>query len=158
MNSGHHDVVENTPRWIPLLFGGVMLLMGAIIVGAAVGIIPVAEEGRFLAPPLIIMSLGIGLGLGGVLLWIPDRTPPVLRTCLFLVSLALGAVVCNWTAFAPNVVYESSTSVGPITMTDKSDTGARIAFGVVALIVDGIFISTLLSWFRFVFHGASADN
>jgi cytochrome c oxidase assembly factor CtaG len=131
-----------------------MLLMGGIIVGALVGIVPVGAEGKFLAPPAIIVSLGFGLVLGGLLFWVRDQSSALLRTCLFLAALALMAVVCNWTAFAPNVVYESSTSIGPVSITDKSDVGARIAFGIVALILDAAFVSTLISWLRGMSHSA----
>ncbi len=132
-----------------------MLLMGGTIIGALVGIVPVEEGGKFLAPSPIIAALGFGLVLGGLLFWIPDRMPALLRTCLFLSALALVAVVCNWSAFAPNVVYGSSTSIGPVTLTDKSDTGPRIVFGLVALMLDAAFVSTLISWLRSIFHGPS---
>jgi hypothetical protein len=60
--------MDNTPKWIPILFGGVMLLMGVLILGALFGIVPTDEEGQFLAPPAIIGSLGFGFILGGFLL------------------------------------------------------------------------------------------
>ena len=155
---GEVHELESTPKWIPLLCGGVMLLMGLIILGALIGIVPVAQGGRFLAPPLVIVSLGMSLVFGGLLLWIPSQTPALLRTLLFLTALALIAVVCNWSAFAPNVVYESSTSIGPLEISGESDTGARIVFGVVALLVNVTFIFTLLASVRDAFRGFSEHD
>jgi hypothetical protein len=140
--------MENTPKWIPILFGGVMLLMGALILGALFGIVPTDDGGQFLAPPAIIVSLGFGLMLGGFLLWMPYRTPPILRSLLFFVALALVTVVCNWTAFAPNVVYYSSTSIGPVEFSGEAGIGGRIVFGIAALIVDFVFLSTVFAWMR----------
>lgn len=140
--------MDGTPKWIPVLFGSVMLLMGALILGALFGIVPTDEEGRFLAPPLIIASLGLGLVLGGLLLWIPYRTPPSIRTFLFLVVFALVAVVCNWTAFAPGVVYYSSTSIGPVEFSGQAGIEGRIVFGIVAVIVNLVFLSTLIGWLK----------
>jgi hypothetical protein len=138
----------DAPKWIPALFGGVMLLMGLLILGALFGIVPTDEGGQFLAPPLVIASLGLGLVLGGILMWAPSRTPAILRSILFLFALALVAVVCNWTAFAPNVVYYSSTSIGPVNITDEGGIGGRIAFGIAALVVDIFLISVLVSVLR----------
>jgi hypothetical protein len=138
----------DAPKWIPVLFGSVMLLMGLLILGALFGIIPTEEGGQFLAPPLVIASLGLGLVLGGILIWVPYRTPPMVRSILFLVALALVAVVCNWTAFAPNVAYYSSTSIGPVSITEEGGIGGRIAFGIAALVVDIVFISVLVSVLR----------
>jgi hypothetical protein len=140
--------------WIHLLFGGVLVLMGTLIVGVQIGIVPTDESVRFLAPPLIIVSLGYGLMLGGIPLWIPGQTPPILKTFLFLMALSLVAVACNWTAFAPNVVYHSSTSVGPIEISGTSDVRGRIAFGVATLVLDATLISTLLAWVRSAYHGS----
>jgi hypothetical protein len=149
-----HDM-DKTPKWIPLLFGGVMVLMGAVILGALIGIVPTNEGGHFVAPPPIIASLGIVLAAGGVLLWMPCQSPPSLRTLLFLMALAMVAIVCNWAAFAPDVVYESSTSIGPIGIIGNTDTGARIACGIVALVVNATFISTLIASVRVALRGSS---
>src|SRR4030042_5805722 len=102
--------MNDTPAWIPVLFGCVMLLMGALILGALFGIIP-TDGGQFLAPSPVILALGLSLILGGFLFWIPRTVPSLVRTFLFLIALALVGVVCNWTAFAPDVVYTSSTSI-----------------------------------------------
>jgi cytochrome c oxidase assembly factor CtaG len=78
----------------------------------------------------------------------PYRTPPILRSLLFFVALALVTVVCNWTAFAPNVVYYSSTSIGPVEFSGEAEIGGRIVFGVAALIVNFVFLSTVVAWMR----------
>lgn len=140
--------MDDTPKWIPALFGSVMLLMGALILGAFFGIVPTDEGGRFLAPPPVIASLGLGLILGGLLLWIPYKTPPSVRTFLFLVVFALVAVVCNWTAFAPGVVYYSSTFIGPVEFSRQAGIEGRIVFGIVAVIVNLVFLSTLIGWLK----------
>ena len=140
--------MNNTPKWIPILFGSLMLLMGVLILGALIGIVPTDETGRFLAPPLVIISLGLSLILGGLLLWFPKQPPPAVRSFLFLLALALVTVVCNWTAFAPNEVYSSSTSIGPMSINGEVGIVGRIAFGISALVVDIFFIATLIAWLR----------
>lgn len=144
--------MDETPAWIPILFGSVMIGMGGMILGAYLGIVPVDEGGRFLAPPAVILSLGSGLVLGGLLLWIPRSIPIRLRSLLFLAALALAAVVCNWTAFAPGMAYTSTTSIGLFRISGESNLGGRIAFGVAALIVDAFFLSELAGWVRGLFR------
>ena len=144
--------MDDTPRWIPFLFGSVMMLMGTLILGVLFEVVPVDEDGQFLAPSLVIFSLGLGLASGGFLLWLPFQTPPRLRTFLALVVMVFMLVVCNWTAFAPNVVYHSSTSIGPLEVSGKAGIGGRIVFGIAALIVNSIFLSTLIAWLREIFR------
>lgn len=139
--------MNSTPRWIPFLFGGVMLLMGALILGAFLGIVP-TNGGQFFAPPLIILALGVGMVLGGFLLWIPQQAPAWMRASLFVLLLALVAVVCNWTAFAPDVVYSSTTSIGPVSFSGEAPLGGRIVFGIAALVVDAFILFAIISWAR----------
>jgi cytochrome c oxidase assembly factor CtaG len=101
----------------------------------------------------VILSLGLSLVLGGLLLWIPKRTPPAVRGFLFLVALALVTVVCNWTAFAPNMLDSSSTSIGPLSIAGEAGIAGRIAFGLAALVVDIFFIVTLIAWLRSTLRG-----
>ena len=140
--------MDRAPKWIPILFGSVMILMGVLILGALIGIVPTDETGQILAPPLVIVSLSLSLVLGGVLLFIPKQSPVAVRSFLFLLALALVTVVCNWTAFASNIVYSSSTSVGPVQISGQDGILARIAFGMAALVVDLFFIATLIAWLR----------
>lgn len=144
--------MDDTPRWIPILFGSVMMMMGTLIIGALFGVVPVDEGGQFLAPPLIILSLGLGLALGGFLLWLPSQIPLRLRTFLVLMVMVFMLVVCNWTAFAPNVVYHSSTFIGPLEFSGEAAIGGRIVFGIAALIVNSIFLSTIIAWLREIFR------
>lgn len=139
--------MEDTPRWIPILFGSVALLMGALILGALFGIVP-TDGGRFMAPPIVILALGLGMLLGGLMLWIPQKWPASIKTLLLTGVLVSMSVVCNWTAFAPGVVYQSSTSFGPVTIEGESSIGGRIAFGVAAAIVDLVVLSILIGWVR----------
>jgi len=137
----------DTPRWIPVFFGSAMLLVGAFILGAQLGFVPTGD-GQFLAPPVIIIALSLCLMLGGLLLWIPQRWPALIRATLFIVALAAMAIVCNWSAFAPGVVYNSSTSIGPLSFEGESRIGGRIAFVVVAIILDLFILDMLIGWAR----------
>ena len=139
--------MNSTSRWIPLLFGSVMLLMAALILGALCGIVP-TDGGRFLAPPLIIAAIGVCLLCGGLALWIPAKTPAIVRSGLFLVALASMATACNWTAFAPDVLYYSSTSIGPLQFTGEDQVGGRIVFGLAAVAVDGLILYLIIAWAR----------
>jgi len=136
-----------TPRWIPLLFGTIMILMAAIILAAFFGFIPV-EGGQWLAPPVIIFSLALCLFFGGLAMYIPEHAPAVLRSGIFFAALACLATVCNWSAFAPGVTYTSSTSVGPVTVSGQDPVGGRIAFGLAALAVDAFIVSVVVGWVR----------
>jgi hypothetical protein len=61
--------------------------------------------------------------------------------------MALFAVVCNWTAFAPGVVYYSDGMPYEFS-TIEIQLGGRIVFGITALIVDYTLIATMVSWVR----------
>jgi hypothetical protein len=58
------------------------------------------------------------------------------------------ALVCNWTAFAPEVSYSSSTTIGPIQIRGGDQIGGRIVFGAAAIIVDILLISVIIGWIR----------
>jgi len=139
--------MDEPPRWIPVLFGGSAFLMGVLILGAFLGVVP-TDGGRFFAPPAVIIALGSGLVLFAALLWIPPKTPALVKSGLVLLALALTAIVCNWTAFAPEVVYSSSTSIGPFAFLGSDQLGGRIVFGLAALIVDGVILAVLVGWVR----------
>jgi len=143
--------MDDTPVWVPLMFGGVMLLMGAVILEAMFGIVP-AGDGQWLAPPLVILSLGGGLILGGVMLLLSALEGlPWLRSLLFLAVMGLVAVVCNWSAFAPDVVYGTSSSIsfGPLGYSsDGGSGGARIVFGIATVLVDGFILYLIIAWIR----------
>ena len=124
-----------------------MLLMGSIILGAWFGLVPI-DGGKFLAPPLVILSLGFCFVLGGMTLWVPARAPVLLRTTFFFLSLVLLTIVCNWTAFAPGVSYASSTTFGPLTIVGSGGIGGRIAFGIAALAVDALLVFSIVNWVR----------
>ncbi|HSR47633.1 MAG TPA: hypothetical protein VLL77_06545, partial [Anaerolineales bacterium] len=62
--------------------------------------------------------------------------------------LGLVAVVCNWTAFAPNVTYTSTTSFsglfGGIAVAQEDPIGGRIVFGLVAIAVDLVLAGSII--------------
>lgn len=123
------------------------LTMAGLIAGAQFGIIP-AEAGAFFAPPLVITALWIGLALGGVVFLMPTWLPGTVRSLLFFAILGLVAVVCNWTAFAPNVTYTSTTSFsglfGGIAVAQEDPIGGRIVFGLVAIAVDLVLAGSII--------------
>jgi hypothetical protein len=139
--------MDETPRWIPMLFGLAAIGMGVLILGALLGWVP-TDGGQFLAPTPVILSLGLGLVLFGVLLVIPVELAGFIRGALFLLVMILVAVVCNWTAFAPEVVYTSTTTLGSSTTTAEDPVGGRIVFTVAALVVDGILLASLVGWIK----------
>jgi len=139
--------MNEPPRWIPLLFGGVAFLMGVLILGAHLGVVP-TDGGRFTAPPAVILAIGFGLLVGAGIFWLPRTAPAVVRSGLLLLALGLLAVVCNWTAFASEVIYSSSTSIGPVSFSGSDQVGGRIAFGLAALLVDAAIVATIVGWIR----------
>lgn len=144
---GDSGPLASTPVWIRILFGAVPILMGVVILGAQAGVVP-TDGGSFLAPPGVILSLGAGLILFGLGLWMPASTPPQLKSAIFLILLLLLGVVCNWTAFAPDVVYTSETSIGGWQTSGEDPIGGRIVFGAAALAVDALLAFTVIDIVR----------
>lgn len=144
---GDSGPLASTPVWTRILFGAIPILMGVVILGAQAGFVP-TDGGRFHAPPWVILSLGAGLILFGLGLWMPASTPPQLKSAIFLVLLLFLAVVCNWTAFAPGVVYTSEMTIGGWTTSGEDPIGGRIVFGAVALAVDALLAFTVVDIVR----------
>jgi hypothetical protein len=138
--------MATTPRWIPIFFGAVMILMALIILGALLGVIP--AEGEFLAPPIVIASIGICLLFGGIAFLVPERTPSLVKSGIFFLALMSLALVCNWTAFAPDASYSSSTTIGPFQIRGGDQMGGRIVFGAFAILVDLLLLSVIIGWIR----------
>jgi len=128
---------DGGPVWIRIVFGLGAALMGALILGALAGVVP-TDGGVFAAPAAVILAIGAGLILFAVMLWVPRSAPAALRTALGLLLFLLVAGVCNWTAFAPGVRYTSETTFGAWTSSAEDPVGGRIAFGVVALVIDAV--------------------
>lgn len=144
---GDSGPLAYTPVWIRVLFGAVPILMGTVILGALAGVVPTGG-GRFEAPPAVILALGAGLIVFGLGLWMPASTPPKVKSAIFLVLLLLLAAVCNWTAFAPDVVYTSEVSLGGWSTSGEDPIGGRIVFGAVALAVDALLAFTVIDLVR----------
>ena len=138
--------MNSTPRWIPILFGSVMILMALIIFGAVYGFIP--AEGEFKAPKVIILSISICLVTAGLAILIPQSAHTILRTALGIVAFSTLAAVCNWTAFVPGVSYTSSSSIGPFQFEGEDPIGGRIVFGLAAIAVDVFIIAAIIGWLR----------
>jgi len=144
---GDSGPLASTPVWIRVLFGAIPILMGVLILGAQAGVVP-TDGGSFHAPPWVILSLGAGLILFGLGLWMPASTPPRLKSAIFLILLLFLAAVCNWTAFAPGIVYTSETTIGGWTTSGEDPIGGRIVFGAVALAVDALLAFTVIDIVR----------
>ena len=129
------------------MFAIVPLAMGLLILGAQLGLVP-TDGGTFFAPPWVIIALATGLILFALALWLPDRTPTFLKGLLFIGIMGAIALVCNWSAFAPNIRYTSTVSVGPFKMSGEDQLGGRIVFGIVALVIDGVLLFGLVDWAR----------
>jgi riboflavin transporter FmnP len=128
---------DGGPVWIRIVFGLAAALMGAVILGALAGVVP-TDGGGFTAPAAVILALGAGLILFAIMLWIPRSTPGAVKTILGGLLLLLVAGVCNWSAFAPGVRYTSETTIGGWTRSGEDTVGGRIAFGLVALVIDAV--------------------
>lgn len=98
--------------WMRALLGLVPLLMAVIILGALAGFVPTGD-GKFLAPAWVIASIGAGLMLFALAVWIPGTAPKIVRSGLGLLLFVLVAIVCNWTAFAPGSATPPSSASGP---------------------------------------------
>ncbi|MFP3855122.1 MAG: hypothetical protein ACLFWD_12605 [Anaerolineales bacterium] len=136
---------EDNPRWVAMLLGVVSLFMGTMVLLTVAGVIP--AEGRMLAPPWIVGSVGGLFVFAGLLMFVPEDSLQSLRVLLFLVFTALVAIVCNWSAFAPDVAYSSSSSLslGPFSISGDGG-GSRWVFILAALVLDGLLIAGVVNW------------
>jgi len=139
--------MDSTPKWIPFLYGSIMILMGTLILGALWGYVPI-DGGSFTAPSWVIISLGICLLSAGAAFWLPGKSPSLVKSALLIITLVALALVCNWTAFAPGVEYQSSAILGMIEITGKDQIGGRIVFGLAAVTIDLIILAVFISFFR----------
>lgn len=134
------------------LFAGVIcFLMGIIVLGAQFGFVP-ADEGAFFAPPPVIIAIVIGLLLLALVIWIPQEAPVFLRAGMGLVLVLMLAVVCNWSAFAPNVRYTSNLVLGPISSSSEDLVGGRIVFGIAALAIDLLLLGSIFWVVKKIVH------
>lgn len=138
---------SHPPKWIPIFFGFITFASGALILATVFGLLP-AEESAYLAPKFIVATIGLGLILSAILLWISVQAPAWIKSALFFLVLLLVAIVCNWSAFAPNVHYWSDMSIGPISIAGKDPIAGRIVFGIVALVIDAFLVDALIAQFR----------
>ncbi len=139
--------MDATPKWVPFLFGSVMILMGALILGALWGYVP-TDGGRFTAPSWVIISLGVCLMSAGLGFWLPRQSASLIKSILLVIALGTLALVCNWTAFAPGVEYQSSAALGVMEINGTDQIGGRIAFGLAALATDVFLGFSIYSWFK----------
>lgn len=133
--------------WMRALLGLVPLMMAVIILGALAGFVPTGD-GKFLAPAWVIASIGAGLMLFAVAVWIPGTAPKIVRSGLGLLLFVLVAIVCNWTAFAPGVRYTTEFSLGPLSHSGEDPTGGRIVTGLVAIAIDILFAYSIFDAVR----------
>jgi hypothetical protein len=138
---------SSPPKWIPAVFGFFAFLMGTLVLGAVLGIVPADPHG-FLAPRWVVGAIGVGLILLAFMFWIPTSTPSLVKAVMGWTAMLLWAVVCNWTAFARGVRYTSSLSAGPVSVEGNDQFGGRIVFGLVALVIDGLLAWSLVTQIR----------
>jgi hypothetical protein len=135
---------ESKPgHFVTLGAGLVCCFLGIIILGALAGIIP-TDEASFLAPPAILFTIGSGLLLLGIIIWIPENAPSWIRGGLGLALIGMLAVVCNWSAFASDVQYSSNLQLGPFSSGAEDSIGGRIVFGLAALAVDLLLLGSVI--------------
>lgn len=139
--------MDSTPKWIPFLYGSILNLMGTLILGALWGYVP-TDGGRFTAPSWVIISLGICLLSAGAAFWLPSKSPSLVKSALLVITLIALALVCNWTAFAPGVEYQSSATLGMIEIAGQDQIGGRIVFGLVAVIIDLVILAIFVNLFK----------
>jgi hypothetical protein len=133
---------------LPLLLGLVSVLAGSVVLATVMGLLP--AEGRMLAPAYIVAAVGGVFVVAGILIMVPEKASPSLRVALFLGVVALLAIICNWSAFAPGVSYGSSgaLSFGPFSFLREGVGGSRLVFILAALILDLLILLGLASQIR----------
>lgn len=126
-----------------MVASAVPLAMGLVILAAWLGLVP-TNGGRVQAPAPVVLSLGGALILFALLLWMPSTAPKPLRMPLPALLFLLVAALCNWTAFSPEVRYTSEISAGPFSMTGEDQSGGRVVFGLAALPIDGLIVTSIV--------------
>jgi len=88
--------------------------------------------------------------IGGLLAALPGEGMSFPRSLLVMAMVAAIAVTVHWAAFSPPAGENASTSIslGPVGFSDGGAIGQRICFGLVALILDGVILYAIVSWFR----------
>ena len=138
---------DRTSRWMSLFIGAVSLLMGGMVLGAVAGVVPADPEG-FIAPRWVVAAIGVGCLVATAVLWMPRNAPQAVKSLVLWLGLLLVATVCNWSAFAPNVRYTSSVSIGPWEQAGEDPVGGRIVFGLAALLVNAILVGSVVGAVR----------
>jgi hypothetical protein len=152
-----------TPPNRQIVFGLIALLLGAAIVGLAMGIIPL-DESKFRAPHWVVGLAGSTFALAGLSLLLQggfeklfaeSGSASIQKEWLSLLQSLLAAcivtalcLVAGWVAFAEGERQFSSTaSMGPIGISGPaSDTVGRIVFGVAAVLTG---LLAVYAWYRF---------
>jgi len=62
------------------------------------------------------------------------------------------ALVCNWSAFAPGLVYESSVGINGFEVSGVDQVGGRIVFVLAAAVFDVFILTTIIGWIRSKIH------
>lgn len=140
------------PTGVKWLFGPVLLATGGLGLAVAFGLIQL-EPSRTHAPLWIAGAIGVSFAAVGLVLLLDGiEALKRIRGWLAFVFLVAFASVFNWVAFGPGerrFTSSSSVGVGPVGVSSASsgdELGGRVAFGVIAVLLDLLIASPLILW------------
>jgi hypothetical protein len=134
-------------RLLTVLFGGVFVAVGGLIVAVALGHVPA----RLAAPPWVVAAAGsVFIAGGGLVIFEAFPVRPAFKKALHIAFIAALALPFNWTAFGSGErEFTRTTSVdGTRRSAPASEASGRLAFGIGAVILDVIVLAYLVALVR----------
>lgn len=139
------------PTAVKWLFGPLLLATGGLGLAVACGLIAIDPASTH-APRWILGALGLSfVAMGFVLLLDGVAALRPVQGWLGFVFLVSFAAIFNWVAFGPGERhFTTRTGAGgasvTTTMAEGGEFGGRIAFGVIAVLLDLLIASPLILW------------
>jgi hypothetical protein len=124
------------PFYVPLLTGLFLVTIGSLVLATALGLVPTNSQ-DFHSPRWMVGAVGAGLLFGGLVIWLPKRTPKWISTGLGIGVWLMLLAVLNYTAIASGQApLPSGMSVGPFSQPAPDPTSGKLMVGTLALVAD----------------------
>jgi len=124
------------PFYVPILTGLFLVTIGGLVLATVLGLVPTNSH-EFTSPRWMIGAVGVGLFVGGLVIWLPKRAPQWLSTGLGIVVWLMLLLVLNYTALAPSQTpVPSGLPVGPFTQSPVDPATGKLMVGTLSVVAD----------------------